>query len=412
MSSSELIEASSRFVVPSYAKFPLVLSRGQGARVWDVEGREYLDMGMGIAVCSIGHSHPELADALAKQARTLIHTSNLYHTEPQIRLAERLVRLVGPGKVFFCSSGAEANEALYEMARKFGHDSGRYEILTTLNSFHGRTLAGIAATGQEKVKKGFEPPVQGFRHVPFNDLEAMHQAVSDKTVAILIEGIQGEIGIYPATAEYLSGLRKLCDEKKLLLMVDAIQCGMFRTGRFQSYERILEKFPDEKVDFLPDAISMAKGLANGIPIGSIWVRQPYANVLSAGTHGTTFGGTPFACTAALTVLEIIQRDHLDNHARKLGEELKSKILALKSPHIREVRGLGFMLGVELNPNIVALTVEGKAPAVLMVSRLQELGMLTIPSAPNSLRLLPPLNLTPKEMDEAMEKLKLGLDSLG
>lgn len=398
-------------VMPTYARFPMVLTRGAGTRVWDTEGKEYLDMGGGIAVCSLGHAHPEVAETLARQARTLIHTSNLYHTEPQIRLAQRLVGLIGKGKVFFCNSGAEANEALYKLARKYGHATGRYEILTTVHSFHGRTLAGIAATGQEKVKKGFEPPVEGFRHVLYNDLEAMRRAVTDRTVAILIEGIQGEIGIYPATAEYLTGLRKLCDEKNLLLMMDAIQCGMFRTGRFQSYERILEKSPGERVEFLPDAISMAKGLANGVPIGAMWAREPHANLLGTGSHGTTFGGMPLACSAALTTLDIIQRDGLADHARRLGEEMKTALKAFQSPYIHEVRGLGLMIGVELKEDIPALSLEGKIPATLFVARLHESGLLAIPSAPRTIRLLPPLNLTSCEAQEAVQKWKETLESL-
>src|SRR5215471_8001488 len=227
-------------VIPSYGRFDVVLSHGSGSYVYDVTGRRLLDLGGGIAVSVLGHSHPAITEVLLEQSRKLIHVSNFYYHEPQGRLAQALVNLIGPGKCFFCNSGGEANEGLFKLARKFGHEEGRFEILTTINSFHGRTLAGIAATGQEKVKKGFEPMVPGFRQVPYNDLEAMRAAISPATVAILIEGVQGEGGVTPAAPEYLLGLRKLCDERKLLLLMDGVQDGHFRTGRFQSFEHILE----------------------------------------------------------------------------------------------------------------------------------------------------------------------------
>src|SRR5436190_20263269 len=252
-------------VVPSYGRFEIALSHGAGSYVYDVTGKRYLDLGGGIAVCSLGHSNPEITEALVSQSKKLIHVSNLYYNEPQGRLAAALVNLIGPGKVFFCNSGAEANEGLFKVARKFGHEEGRFEIITALNSFHGRTMAGIAATGQEKVKKGFEPMTPGFRHVPFNDLQAVRDAISPATVAVLIEGIQGESGIIPASREYLLGLRALCDERKMLLMMDAVQCGHFRTGKYQSFQRMLE--PDLH-GFVPDALSMAKSLGGGFPIGA------------------------------------------------------------------------------------------------------------------------------------------------
>src|SRR3954471_22395650 len=230
-------------VVPSYGRFEIALSHGSGSYVYDVAGKRYLDLGGGIAVCALGHANAEITEALVKQSQKLVHVSNLYYHEPQGRLAQALVELIGPGKVFFCNSGAEANEGLFKLARKFGHDQGRFEIITAFNSFHGRTLAGIAATGQEKVKKGFEPTVPGFRQAPYNDLEAMRAAISPATAAILIEGVQGEGGVTPATPEYLLGLRELCNEKKLLLFMDGVQCGHFRTGCFQSFQRILEGVP-------------------------------------------------------------------------------------------------------------------------------------------------------------------------
>src|SRR5579862_1305758 len=251
----------SQNVVPSYGRFDLVLSHGAGSYVFDVAGKRYLDLGGGIAVNCLGNAHPAITEALVEQSKKLIHVSNLYFTEPQGRLASELVKRIGDGKVFFCNSGAEANEGLFKLARKFGHDEGRFEILTAANSFHGRTLAGIAATGQDKVKKGFEPMTPGFRHIPFNDLEAARNAISPATAAILIEGVQGEGGVLPATPEYLLGLRALCDEKKLLLLMDEVQCGYYRSGKFLSFQRILEgTIPTSGLrpptsDFLPDGVS-------------------------------------------------------------------------------------------------------------------------------------------------------------
>jgi acetylornithine/N-succinyldiaminopimelate aminotransferase len=323
-----------RYVVPSYGRFDLALVRGAGSQVWDVNGRRYLDLGTGIAVCSLGHAHPEITEALVEQSRQLVHVSNLYYQEPQGRLAREIVRQLAPGKVFFCNSGAEANEGLYKLARKFGHDEGRFEILTAVNSFHGRTLGGIAATGQEKVKKGFEPMVEGFRHVPFNDLAAARAAVSPATVAILIEGVQGEGGITPATVEYLLGLRALCDEKKLLLLMDGVQCGHFRTGRYQSYQRLLEGVAGA-AEFVPDGVSMAKSMGGGFPIGAFWARDRYADLLGPGTHGTTYGGTPLASAVALKIFEVIERDGLARHTRELGDWLRAELdgLVAKYPQV-------------------------------------------------------------------------------
>jgi acetylornithine aminotransferase/acetylornithine/N-succinyldiaminopimelate aminotransferase len=391
-------------VVPSYARFEIALSHGSGSHVFDVTGKRYLDLGGGIAVTALGHAHPAVTDALVEQSRKLVHISNLYYHEPQGRLAEALVNLIAPGKVFFCNSGAEANEGLFKLARKFGHDEGRFEIITALNSFHGRTLAGIAATGQEKVKKGFEPMTPGFRHVPFNDLDAARKAISPATVAVMIEGIQGEGGVTPATPEYLLGLRQLCDEKKLLLLSDGVQCGHFRTGRFQSYQRILEGTQNGGA-FLPDGISMAKSLGGGFPIGAFWVRAPHADLLNAGTHGTTYGGTPLGCAVALKILEIIQHENLADNARSVGELLKSGLLELSRLHpgvIQNVRGLGLMLGFELTPNIKNLPGEpAKAQSLRFIHLLHAAGLLTIPAGTQVIRLLPALNLRRSEAEEGL-----------
>jgi acetylornithine aminotransferase/acetylornithine/N-succinyldiaminopimelate aminotransferase len=395
-----------RHVMPTYARFDLALSHGAGSYVFDVGGKRYLDLGGGIAVCCLGHANPEITDALVKQSQKLVHVSNLYYHEPQGRLAAALVKQIGPGKVFFCNSGAEADEGLFKLARKFGHDEGRFEILTAMNSFHGRTLAGISATGQEKVKKGFEPMVAGFRHVPYNDLEAMHDAISPATVAILIEGIQGEGGILLATPEYLLGLRRLCDEKKLLLMMDSVQCGHFRTGRYQSYQRVLEGVPGGE-SFSPDAIAMAKSLGGGLPMGAFWVHEKHADLLGPGTHGTTFGGTPLACAVALRIMEVIEREKLADNARSLGDWMKNELqrLAEKFPQvIRTARGLGFMMGFELagKEKIPSFAAGDKTASIQFVNRLHEAGALAIPSGAQVIRLLPALNLTRAQAEEGLK----------
>jgi acetylornithine/N-succinyldiaminopimelate aminotransferase len=430
MTGSEIISLFEKYVMPTYGRQPLVFVRGKGTRVWDADGKEYLDFGGGIAVNVLGHA--ALANVLAKQADVLVHCSNLYYTEPQGLLAKRLVELVGiEGKCFFCNSGGEANEALYKLARKFGNSglpaeasakadgagepapssgglgssqaaggapggralpTSRYEILTFTGSFHGRTLAGISATGQEKVKKGFEPMVDGFHHVPFNDLDAVAKAVGPKTAAILVEPIQGESGIQPAKAEFLRGLRLLCDERQLLLMFDEVQCGIGRTGNFCGFKSIAS-------DVRPDAISWAKGLAGGFPIGAIWVRAPYADLLGPGTHASTFGGTPLACTVALAVLDTIEREHLIENAKRVGDYFAGRLreLAKKSGAVKEVRAFGLMIGVEF-------AVEAK----LAVAKLAEHGLLGIAAGTHVVRFLPPLNITRADVDEAIEKLTRAL----
>jgi acetylornithine aminotransferase/acetylornithine/N-succinyldiaminopimelate aminotransferase len=394
-------------VIPSYARFDLALDHGEGSYVWDVAGKRYLDLGGGIAVCSLGHANPEITDALLEQSRKLLHVSNLYFTKPQAQLAEALVRQIGPGRCFFCNSGAEANEGLFKLARKFGHDQGRYEIITADGSFHGRTLAGIAATGQEKVKKGFEPMVAGFRQVPFNDLAAMRAAVSPQTAAILVEAIQGESGITPATVEYLLGLRQLCDEKNILLLLDEVQAGHFRTGRFQSWQRILESVSVAHT-FSPDAVSMAKSLGGGFPIGAFWVREKYADLLSPGTHATTFGGTPLGCAVALKILEVIERDQLASNAEQLGQFMTGELQRLirKFPSVlKEVRGFGLMIGLEFRVDAPGFRGSEKAPAIQVVDRLHEVGVLTVPAATSVVRLLPALNLTRSEAMEGLHAIE-------
>ena len=395
-------------VVPTYGRFDIVISHGSGSYLYDILGRCYLDLGGGIAVSSLGHAHPAIIEALLEQSRKVIHASNYYYHEPQGRLAQALVCLIGPGKCFFCNSGGEANEGLFKLARKFGHDDGRFEIITTVNSFHGRTLAGIAATGQEKVKKGFEPMVQGFRQVPYNDLAAMRAALSPATAAILVEGIQGEGGVRPASPEYLLGLRQLCNEKKLLLLMDGVQCGHFRSGRFQSFQRILEGVPGGET-FLPDGISMAKSLGGGFPIGAFWVRAPYADLLAPGSHGTTYGGSPLACAVALKILEVIQREKLADNARQVGDFLITGLQQLAGRYpavINTVRGMGLMLGLELAPDIPNLPGDSsKTQAARFTNLLHSAGLLAIPAGAQVIRFLPPLNLRQGEAEEGLKLIE-------
>jgi acetylornithine aminotransferase/acetylornithine/N-succinyldiaminopimelate aminotransferase len=404
-------------VIPSYGRFDLVLSHGSGSYAYDVTGKRYLDLGGGIAVTALGHAHPAVTEALVEQSRKLVHVSNFYYHEQQGRLAQALVGQLGPGKCFFCNSGGEANEGLFKLARRFGHEEGRFEILTTFNSFHGRTLAGIAATGQEKIKKGFGPAVPGFRHAPYNDLAAMRALISPATVAILVEGIQGEGGVTPAAPEYLLGLRQLCDEHNLMLLMDGVQDGHFRTGRFQSFQRILEDAPQAAsqapgknftlpVGFLPDGISMAKSLGGGFPIGAFWVRAPYADLLGAGSHGTTYGGSPLACAVALKVLDVVQRERLADNARQVGVFLKRGLERLAAKHmgiIANVRGLGLMLGIELAQNLPGLPGDAaKSQAVRFANLLHAAGLLAIPAGTQILRFLPALNLREAEAKEGLE----------
>lgn len=411
----EIKELFGKYVIPSYSRFDIAFERGSGSFLEDVNGKRYLDMGSGIAVCCLGHSHPEVAETICAQSRQLIHTSNLYYHRWQGLLAQQIVGLIGKGKMFFANSGAEANEGLYKLARKFGHDEGRFEILTAFNSFHGRTVAGISATGQDKVKKGFEPMVSGFRHIPFNDIDAAENAISPATVAILIEGIQGEGGITPATANYLIGLRKLCDKKNMLLLMDEVQCGYFRTGRFASFQRILEGV-QEAMGFLPDGVSMAKSIAGGFPMGAFWVREPYTDLLGPGAHASTFGGTPLACSVALKVIEIIKRDKLDENARNIGDYIKSELIRLSQSYpsvIKAVRGLGLIIGIELqekekNP---AFSSSQKTASSQVTDMLQKEGLLVIPSGAQVIRLLPPLNISKDEAKQGLGIIEKVVSSL-
>jgi acetylornithine/N-succinyldiaminopimelate aminotransferase len=420
---SETCKLFQEFVVPTYGRYDLVLVRGRGSRVWDVEGKEYLDFGAGIAVSTLGHAHPRMIEAINRQVHELIHTSNLYYTRPQGELARRLVEIVGaPGKVFFSNSGAEANEAAIKLARKFGNEcsgplpSGkpRFEILTFHRSFHGRTMAGISATAQVKVKQGFAPLLSGFKHLPFNDLPAVEAAITDETVGVLLEPVQGEGGVYPASKEFLLGLRRICDQHGLLLMLDEIQCGLGRLGNWCGWKEIVEE------ELIPDTISWAKGIGGGFPLGATWIRKTpvrsltgetvdLCDLLKPGTHGTTFGGTPLACVTSLAVLETIQEEGLLENARNLGEYAIRRLSDLSG--VKQVRGMGLMLGIELGEEFAALAGDGKTPANITVVASMKNGLLTVPAGPSVIRWLPPLNVTRAEIDEAVSILAKALDEI-
>ena len=412
-----------QYVLPTYGRFPLCLTRGSGSRVWDEVGREYLDFGAGIAVCSVGHAHPRITETITRQAETLGHTSNLYYTRPQGLLAAKIVELVGTaGRCFFCNSGAEANEALYKLARRSGNltnPGGRYEVVTFQQSFHGRTLAGIAATGQEKVRKGFEPLTAGFVQATFNDLASVEKAVNERTAAILLEPIQGESGVLPATAEFLRGLRQICDERDLLLMFDEIQCGFGRTGDWCGWRSL------GAPEIVPDAISWAKGMAGSFPMGAIWVRDRpitladgtenrLGDLYGPGTHGTTFGGNPIACMSSLETFRILEEEDLLKNAAAMGKLATESIAGLKSPWIDTVRGVGLMIGIVLNSEAFAQSALGnhpRPPALLVVDRLQEAGLLAVPSGTHVVRWLPPLNVSRADVEAAVSILKGVLESL-
>ncbi len=406
-----------QFVLPTYARFPLEFVRGEGCRIWDAMGHEYLDFGAGIAVCALGHCHPATTEAIARQAGTLLHTSNLYHTAGQGRLAKRLVQLVdAAGRVFFCNSGAEANEGLIKLARKYAYTTGcGPEIITFTGSFHGRTLAGISATAQEKVKTGFAPLLPGFLHVEFGDIDQVRKVIGQQTAAILVEPVQGEGGIHPATATFLRQLREVCDEHRALLLFDEVQCGLGRTGDWCGWKSLGCR------DVMPDGVSWAKGIAGGFPLGGFYVRErviqdglSLADILSPGSHGTTFGGNPLACAAAHSVLDVIEREDLLSNATRMGTYARKSLLDAGLPYVKEVRGVGLMLGIELEAMLVDRArpeVRRSTAALTVVEALHEERLLCIPAGPNVARWLPPLNVTQEEIDEAMGKLKRVLTSL-
>lgn len=384
MKAKEVFDTYNNYIMPTYTKLPLIFVKGKGSRLWDIHHRAYLDLFPGWGVGNLGHCHPKVIQAIRDQAAKLIFIPNNYYHLPQAKLAKELAFWTYPGKVFFCNSGAEANEAAIKLSRKFGQ--GRYEIITFENSFHGRTLAALAATGQKKYQEGFTPLPAGFKTVRFNDLEAVKGALTDNTVAIMLELIQGEGGVNVADKDFVLGLRKLCDERKMLLIVDEVQTGIGRTGKLFCYQHY---------GIVPDMMTLAKALGGGLPIGALVAKKEIADTLQRGTHASTFGGGPVVCKAALAVLRAIQKEKLLSQAQRTGEYLFSKLSALKDkyPLIKEIRGMGLMCGVELG-------VEGKA----IVEKCIEKGLLINCTHERVLRLMPALNITKKEIDQAVNIL--------
>jgi len=377
-------ELAERYLMQTGRRLPVTFVRGQGCLVYDEAGREYLDLVAGIAVNLLGHAHPQVVAAVTAQASMLIHTSNLYFTQPQVELAQRLVELSFPSRVFFCNSGAEANEAAIKLARKWGtrNRDGAFEIVTTAGSFHGRTLATVTAGGQPKYADPFKPLPEGFVHVPYNDLDAIRAATTGRTVAVMLEPVMGEIGIIPAAAGYLAGVRGWCDANNLLLILDEVQTGLGRTGRW---------FAHQHHGITPDVMTLAKGLGGGLPIGAC-LAAPRADVFEPGDHGSTFGGNPLACAAALAVLSVIERDGLVGHAAEMGDTLHEALLDLGA---KDVRGLGLMQAFEFD--------EPRAKA--FQQSCLETGLIVNAVDDHSIRLVPPLIIGNAEIDRAHSTMK-------
>ncbi|WP_312517861.1 acetylornithine transaminase [Anaerospora sp.] len=389
MNKEQIIAQDEQHYVPVFARYPIVLSHGEGPYVYDTEGKKYLDFLAGIAVNVLGHAHPKLVAAIAEQAGKIIHCSNLYYTEQQASLAAALTKLAGMDKVFFANSGAEANEGAIKLARKYGKtlSEDRVEIITAENSFHGRTYATLTATAQPKYQKGYEPLPGGFRYVPFNDLEALKNIVSEKTCAVMLEPIQGEGGINIPDAGYLQAVRQLCDDNGALLIFDEIQTGMGRTGNLFAYQTF---------DVKPDIVTVAKGLGGGVPIGAFLAAGKVADVFHAGDHGSTFGGNPLACAAANSVLAVIAEENLGANAAVMGEYMMAELRKLQSKYsqlILDVRGKGLMIGVQIS-----------RPGREIVNRCLEEGYIINCTAGEVLRFVPPLNINKNHIDELIVNL--------
>lgn len=399
------------YVLGNYGRFPIAFERGEGAWLWAEDGRRYLDFSSGVAVCALGHSPKVMVDALAAQGAKLIHCSNLYWVREQARLARFVVETMmeRPGKVFFCNSGAEANDGLIKLARKrawekYGAGTNKNVVITCKQSFHGRTLGGIAATGQEKVKIGFDPLLPGFLHVPFNDPATLREAVNETTAAILFEPVQGEGGIHTATPEFFAEAAKLREEFDLLLMFDEVQCGAGRTGDWCGWRTVLE---GSGVSVEPDAVSWAKGFAGGFPMGSFWVADEHAAALGPGTHGSTFGGTPLACAVALAVLGEIEKAGVLANVKRQESRIRDAFAKWDFAILRELRGVGLMLGFVLEAeamgSVAGFAESGRTPSLFVVNAAREAGLLTVPAGETVVRWLPPLNVTDAEVDEALAR---------
>jgi acetylornithine/N-succinyldiaminopimelate aminotransferase len=389
MDSAAWMARSNQVFLNTYARQPMVLVRGEGVRVWDLDGKEYLDFLAGIAVCNLGHSHPKIAAAVSAQVQELVHVSNLYYTLPQIRLAERLVELSFADRVFFGNSGAEANEGAIKLCRRYSREKfgrERYKIICAQNSFHGRTLATLSATGQEKFWQGFEPLLPGFAFVPYDDLAALDAAIDDQTCAVLLEPVQGEGGVKIPSPRYLPGVREICDRHELLLVLDEIQVGLGRTGRLFAYENS---------DCRPDIITLAKALANGFPIGALLVTEEVAQGFVPGTHASTFGGGPVVTAAALATLDILSQPEFLSDVTAKGEYFRDQLRQLQPRHacIQEVRGLGLIIGVEIDQDGIPL-----------VAACREKGALINCTQGNILRFLPPLLVSRDEIDRFVQIL--------
>ena len=386
MTTDELIALSNKYIMSTYKRFPIVLVRGSGARVWDSNGKEYLDFVAGIAVCSLGHSHPKVVEAIKKQVEILTHVSNLYHMEPQILYARQLMENSFAHKAFFCNSGAEANEAAIKLARKYAYENtgkGKYELITMKDSFHGRTMATVTATGQTKFQVGFAPLLEGFKYVPFDNISVLSDAITDKTCGVMLEPIQGEGGIKIPDDKYLSEVRRICDEKGILMILDEIQVGMGRTGTLFAYEHYKVK---------PDIVTLAKAVGNGFPIGVMMATDRVASAFQPGSHASTFGGNPLAMAAALATLETIMNDGILENVRKVGAYFIKRLHEMKnkSSIIKDIRGRGLIIGIEIS-------IEGSQ----IVNACMDRGLLINCVGGNVLRFVPPLTITEKDVNAAV-----------
>jgi acetylornithine/N-succinyldiaminopimelate aminotransferase len=394
----DVIGRAKKHLLQNYRQQPIVLDRGQGVRVWDLEGRCYLDLLGGIATCALGHCHPAVTAAAKAQLDRLWHVSNVFYSQPQIDLAEKLTAAAGLPRAFFCNSGGEANEAMFKLARRVMKDRGhpeRFEVLSFESSFHGRTLATVAATGQPKYQKGFEPLPDGFRHVPFGDLPAVRAAISARTAAIIVEPIQGEGGVRSAPPGFLKGLRALCDERGLLLLVDEVQTGMGRTGR---------AFAFQHEGIVPDAISVAKALGNGLPIAAMLCGEDVSASLPTGSHGSTFGGNPVAAAAANVAVGLLCSDEMLSSVRAKGEHFLGKareLMARRPAQVAAVRGQGLLLGIELVHDSAS-----------QVARCRDAGLLVNMAGEKTVRFAPPLVVTLGELDEGLSLFEQALEATG
>jgi predicted acetylornithine/succinylornithine family transaminase len=385
---TELQALDAENVMQTYGRLPVAFVRGEGTLLWDSEGKEYLDFLTGLAVTSLGHSHPEVAAAIADQARTLLHVSNLYYNDVQPQVAARLNALLGGGgRVFFCNSGAEANECAIKLARRHGQRNGgpdRFHVISAYGSFHGRTLTTLAATGQPQKQETFQPLPEGFRQVAFDDLDALAAVMDDRVAAVLLEPVQGEGGVNPASSEYLHGVRELCDEREALLIVDEVQTGLGRTGRWFGFEHSGVR---------PDVVTMAKALGNGVPIGACWARADVAAAFAPGDHATTFGGQPLAARAALAVLDVMERERVPERAARAGTRLVESLAKLDG--VAEVRGSGLLIAAELAPGLDAKDVAQKC---------LDRGLVLNAVTPTALRFAPPLLVSDAEIDDAVARV--------